>query len=305
MRAHTITTNGGHVMFRHGPDKWARAAAVAVLLAVIALVATPAGGARAATPPQSSGTVLEWNLHAVNAFINAPSALTRGRSAAAVRPCTWRWCKERSPTRSHDHRRLPAPSRRTPGGTSVGLAGGRGRHGRPRRARRIGPGSCRRSAAGRRPPRRPLCGRARGDRRCRHVPMGRGRGPRRRRCSPRARRRPLRPFSFTRRRAGQWPRPRQPGDPFAWVARVEPFLIESPSQFRTQGPHALTSDAYAEEYDEVKALGAKNGARGPPSRRPSPSSTPSIRSRCSTAPSAPSPWTKGSRSSSRRGCSRC
>ena len=44
-------------------------------------------------------------------------------------------------------------------------------------------------------------------------------------------------------------------DPFAWVARVEPFVLESSSQFRTKGPHALSSGAYAKEYNEVKQLG--------------------------------------------------
>jgi hypothetical protein len=44
-------------------------------------------------------------------------------------------------------------------------------------------------------------------------------------------------------------------DPNAWVAEVDPFVIESPSQFRTKGPHALTSDAYTREYNEVKELG--------------------------------------------------
>ena len=39
------------------------------------------------------------------------------------------------------------------------------------------------------------------------------------------------------------------------MARVEPFVLESPSQFRTKGPRALTSRAYAREYNEVKKLG--------------------------------------------------
>jgi hypothetical protein len=45
-------------------------------------------------------------------------------------------------------------------------------------------------------------------------------------------------------------------DPFAWIANVDPFLIESTSQFRTDGPNALTSDAYTVEYNEVKELGS-------------------------------------------------
>ena len=61
----------------------------------------------------------------------------------------------------------------------------------------------------------------------------------------------------------------QPSDPpsanrFDWVARVEPFLLESPSQFRSPGPNALTSDAYAQEFEEVKALGAKTGSARTP-----------------------------------------
>ena len=34
------------------------------------------------------------------------------------------------------------------------------------------------------------------------------------------------------------------------------FLLESPSQFRTDGPNDLASAAYAEEFNEVKELGA-------------------------------------------------
>jgi hypothetical protein len=45
-------------------------------------------------------------------------------------------------------------------------------------------------------------------------------------------------------------------DPTAWVANVRPFLIQSSSQFRTDGPNALTSTAYTEEFKEVKALGS-------------------------------------------------
>lgn len=51
-----------------------------------------------------------------------------------------------------------------------------------------------------------------------------------------------------------------PNDPNAWVARVTPFTLESTSQFRSKGPHALTSGAYAKEYNEVKELGAATGS---------------------------------------------
>jgi hypothetical protein len=45
-------------------------------------------------------------------------------------------------------------------------------------------------------------------------------------------------------------------DPDAWVANEKPFLIESPAQFRSKGPNALTSRAYEKDFDEVKSLGA-------------------------------------------------
>ena len=45
-------------------------------------------------------------------------------------------------------------------------------------------------------------------------------------------------------------------DPDGWVGSLKPFLIQSPSQFRTKGPNALTSAAYARDFAEVKELGA-------------------------------------------------
>jgi hypothetical protein len=53
-------------------------------------------------------------------------------------------------------------------------------------------------------------------------------------------------------------------DPTAWVANVRPFLIQSASQFRTDGPNALTSTAYAEDFNEVKALGSVNSVTRSP-----------------------------------------
>jgi len=71
------------------------------------------------------------------------------------------------------------------------------------------------------------------------------------------------PFRFTPGLSpGAW-RPEVPvfaSDPFAWVAYVEPFLMTSGSQFRSDGPNALASDAYAEDFAEVKAVGARNGS---------------------------------------------
>ncbi len=44
-------------------------------------------------------------------------------------------------------------------------------------------------------------------------------------------------------------------DPTPWVGDVKPFLMRSSSQFRSAGPLALNSAAYAAEVNEVKALG--------------------------------------------------
>jgi hypothetical protein len=44
----------------------------------------------------------------------------------------------------------------------------------------------------------------------------------------------------------------------AWVGNLKPFVIESPSQFRSKGPNALTSTQYAKDFDEVKSVGALN-----------------------------------------------
>ena len=49
-------------------------------------------------------------------------------------------------------------------------------------------------------------------------------------------------------------------DPTPWVGGVEPFLMTSSSQFRTAGPNALLSAAWAADFNEVKAVGAVNSA---------------------------------------------
>src|SRR3954469_4081089 len=45
-------------------------------------------------------------------------------------------------------------------------------------------------------------------------------------------------------------------DPTPWVGNVTPFMIPSAAMFRTKGPNALSSRAYAEDFNEVKSLGA-------------------------------------------------
>jgi hypothetical protein len=54
--------------------------------------------------------------------------------------------------------------------------------------------------------------------------------------------------------------PGQANDPTPWVGGVQPFLMESSSQFRSAGPPALSSAAWAAEFNEVKALGRATGS---------------------------------------------
>jgi hypothetical protein len=46
----------------------------------------------------------------------------------------------------------------------------------------------------------------------------------------------------------------------AFLARVTPFTMDSPSQFRSAGPPPLDSKQWARDYNEVKALGAHTGS---------------------------------------------
>jgi hypothetical protein len=74
------------------------------------------------------------------------------------------------------------------------------------------------------------------------------------------------PDAFTTGTApGEWQTisPANVNDPFAWVANVRPFVLESAAQVRTRGPLDVTSRTYAREYDEVKNVGAVGSARTP------------------------------------------
>jgi len=58
---------------------------------------------------------------------------------------------------------------------------------------------------------------------------------------------------------GVW-RPTPPtfaADPSPWLGNVLPFVVPDAAMLRTDGPNALTSDAYAEDFDEVKAYGSR------------------------------------------------
>ena len=57
---------------------------------------------------------------------------------------------------------------------------------------------------------------------------------------------------------GIW-RPTPPffaSDPAPWVGNVRPFIVPSAEMLRTDGPNALTSAAYAEDFNEVKEVGS-------------------------------------------------
>jgi PAP2 superfamily len=57
---------------------------------------------------------------------------------------------------------------------------------------------------------------------------------------------------------GIW-RPTPPNfanDPAPWVGNVLPFLVPSAERLRTDGPNALTSADYTEDFNEVKELGS-------------------------------------------------
>lgn len=56
-------------------------------------------------------------------------------------------------------------------------------------------------------------------------------------------------------------------DPTPWAGGVEPFLIQSSSQFRTAPPLALDSAEYAEEFNDVKDLGRATDSTERSSRR--------------------------------------
>jgi hypothetical protein len=49
-----------------------------------------------------------------------------------------------------------------------------------------------------------------------------------------------------------------------WVANVTPFAMRRNSQFRAEGPPDLSSALYAEDYNEVKELGARFNSRRTP-----------------------------------------
>ena len=49
-----------------------------------------------------------------------------------------------------------------------------------------------------------------------------------------------------------------------WLAVLTPFAMPSPDHFRPDGPPALNSEAYARDFEEVKALGRATGSTRTP-----------------------------------------
>jgi hypothetical protein len=45
-------------------------------------------------------------------------------------------------------------------------------------------------------------------------------------------------------------------DPAPWVGNVRPFLVPDAAMLRTDGPNALTSRAYAKDFNEIKKIGS-------------------------------------------------
>ena len=242
-----------------------------VLLSVV-VVETPAS----ATPGSS---VRDWNLNASNALFNLPAGSPPAPGWRCRGSCISRWCRARSTTpstrstaaTSRISQACPTPRRpirsmpRSPPPPTTCSSGSRTRS--PTRCccpRSRATGSTRRSCLARGDPRRRLQ-----DRRDRDRRRSRGGDARRARRTTAA---SCRSRSRVGTDPGEW-RPTPPGfvnDPFAWVANVDPFMLESTSQFRTDGPNALTSAEYTAEYNEVKELGRVDRTAGPPSRRPSP-----------------------------------
>jgi hypothetical protein len=55
---------------------------------------------------------------------------------------------------------------------------------------------------------------------------------------------------------GQWRPTSGVNDPFAWLKDVRPFVLRDPDLFQGRAPHALSSRAYAADFNEVKAVGS-------------------------------------------------
>ena len=220
---------------------------IAALLLVLTAAVLGGGASTAqAGPPQDA--VLDWNRYAVEALVSVPTATppTPDKSPRC-RSCTWNGAGRRIRRGQHDRRRSRGVCGRPSVGTRVSVRRRGGGDGGARRARRDGD----------------RAGADTGDRRPRlhglHRRLARGStaadGPTarwpgsqlERRLRRHAERQPandgrIRRSAFTAARTrGLAARAvpvcaTPPHDPNAWVARVDPFVMTSESQFRTKGP---------------------------------------------------------------------
>jgi hypothetical protein len=273
MRAYPTSTKRSRAMFRHGPDKWARRGGVLAALVALIALAAPLGGARAAAPSQSADTVREWNLHAADALINAPTAPIPGAGQtphvsvlhlAMVQGAVYDAVNSIDGGHQPYLAGLPPASDRASKKAAVATAA---------HDVLVGLGG------GLVPPlpdvvrdridalyAEELAGIPDGDAETDGIAAGAAAAAAM--LDARADDGRYGPFRFTSVEpveAGRWQTtpPAFVNDPFAWVARVDPFLIKRPSQFRTKGPHRLKSGAYTREYNEVKELGTVGSPRTP------------------------------------------
>ena len=251
---------------------WARASTLVVLAAAVTLTAALLGGAQAATPPVLSDSVRTWNGHALAAIFNATNAPTPGagqtppvgaQHMAMTQLAVYDAINSIDGSRDPYLDGLPAAAP----GSSLDAAVATAAHdvlvglgiapvpALPQVVRDrldslyagalalIPDGSAKSGgiAAGAAAAAAMLAERT-GDGRFVPDPFSEGTG------------------------TGEW-RPTPPAfvnDPFAWVRNVTPFTLQSPSQFRTDGPHPISSRAYAREYNEVKAMGSLTGSSRTP-----------------------------------------
>ena len=59
---------------------------------------------------------------------------------------------------------------------------------------------------------------------------------------------------------GEWRPTSGVNDPAAWLKDVRPFVLRDPDLFRARKPNALHTKAYADDYNEVKAIGRATGS---------------------------------------------
>ncbi|HEU5100248.1 MAG TPA: vanadium-dependent haloperoxidase [Roseiflexaceae bacterium] len=63
-------------------------------------------------------------------------------------------------------------------------------------------------------------------------------------------------FSMPAPGAGVWQLPEGQSPMTPWASKLRPFMLQSPDQFRPGPPAALNSRAWAEDFNEVKAIGS-------------------------------------------------